>query len=61
MRSVRRQTGVTVLHVTHNRSEATHLADRLFLLKDGAIHEQRLAPAQDYVSLMEAMPVEGDA
>lgn len=36
---VRQQTRVTVLHVTHNRSEARRLADRLFLLRDGRIEE----------------------
>jgi molybdate/tungstate transport system ATP-binding protein len=39
LRSVQRQTGVTALHVTHNISEAKALADRLFVLKDGAIFE----------------------
>jgi molybdate/tungstate transport system ATP-binding protein len=37
--SVRRQTESTVLHVTHNRSEAQRLADRLFELQDGRIVE----------------------
>jgi len=32
---------VTALHVTHNRSEATALADRLFLLRDGVISEPK--------------------
>ena len=36
---VQRQTGVTALHVTHNLGEAKALADRLFVLKAGAIHE----------------------
>lgn len=39
LRSVQRQTGVTALHVTHNLSEAKALADRLLVLKGGAIHE----------------------
>jgi molybdate/tungstate transport system ATP-binding protein len=39
LRSVQRQTGVTALHVTHNLGEAKVLADRLFVLKDGVIHE----------------------
>ncbi|HEX5273359.1 MAG TPA: ABC transporter ATP-binding protein [Gemmataceae bacterium] len=39
LRSVQRQTGVTALHVTHNLGEAKALADRLFVLKGGAIHE----------------------
>jgi ABC-type sugar transport system ATPase subunit len=37
--SVRRQTPVTVLHITHNRAEAEHLADRLFELRGGAVHD----------------------
>ncbi len=37
--AVRRQTRVTVLHVTHNRSDAERLADRLFELRDGGIRE----------------------
>jgi len=37
--SVRRQTQSTVLHVTHNRAEAERLADRLFELRNGEIHE----------------------
>ena len=39
LRSVQRQTGVTALHVTHNLSEAKALADRLFVIKGGAITE----------------------
>ena len=34
---VRRRTGITVLHITHNRREAEHLADRILLLRDGRI------------------------
>jgi molybdate/tungstate transport system ATP-binding protein len=37
LRSVRAQTGVTLLHITHNLSEAGRLADRILLLKDGAV------------------------
>ena len=39
LRQVRRQSTVTVLHVTHNRSEADRLADRLFRLSDGGLRE----------------------
>ncbi len=39
LRQVRRQSTVTVLHVTHNRSEAGRLADRLFRLSDGGLRE----------------------
>jgi ABC-type sugar transport system ATPase subunit len=38
--SVQRQTGLTALHVTHNIGEAKVLADRLFVLRNGAIHEE---------------------
>lgn len=37
LRVVRQRTAVTVLHVTHNRVEAEHLADRGYLLERGQI------------------------
>lgn len=40
LRSVQRQTGVTVLHVTHNWAETRMLADQILLLRDGSIHER---------------------
>jgi len=42
---VRRQTGVTALHITHSQREMERLADCLFVLKDGAVH-QLPAPRQ---------------
>jgi ABC-type sulfate/molybdate transport systems ATPase subunit len=39
---VRKQTGVTALHVTHSPREARRLADRLLVL-DGGVHELPLA------------------
>ncbi len=39
LRTVRRHTGVTALHVTHNVSEARALGDRIFVLKDGQVTE----------------------
>lgn len=39
LRTVRRRTGVTALHVTHNVSEARALGDRIFVLKDGKVTE----------------------
>ena len=39
IRTIRRQSTLTVLHVTHNRAEAECLADRLFQIRDGAIHD----------------------
>src|SRR5262249_38668168 len=40
LRSVQRLTGVTALHVTHSLAEAKALADRILLLKDGAVVER---------------------
>ncbi len=37
MASVRERTGVSVLHVTHNRSEASALADRVLQLEGGRV------------------------
>jgi len=38
LRQVRRQTPVTVLHITHNRDEADRLADLVLELRHGAVH-----------------------
>ncbi len=40
LRSVQRHTGVTVLHITHSRAEATRLADRLFVFDRGGVREE---------------------
>jgi ABC-type sulfate/molybdate transport systems ATPase subunit len=40
LRAVRAQTGVTILHVTHNRSEAERLADLILRLKDGSVQQE---------------------
>ena len=37
---VRSQTGVTILHITHNRSEAERLADRIFVLTNGQVNQE---------------------
>lgn len=37
---VRKQSGVTILHVTHSLSEARRLADRVLLLEEGRITDQ---------------------
>lgn len=39
LKSVQRLTGVTTLHITHNREEARALADRLFRLENGTVEE----------------------
>ena len=42
LRSVRAQTGVTVLHVTHSRAEFEALATRLLVLDNGNIREGKI-------------------
>ncbi len=37
LRSVREQTGVTALHITHSTREAEALADKLILLEEGSV------------------------
>jgi ABC-type sugar transport system ATPase subunit len=39
LETVRTHTGVTTLHVTHNRGETQRLADRLLVLEDGVVRE----------------------
>ena len=41
LKSVRERTRVTTLHVTHNREDAERLADTVFILRDGAISEEK--------------------
>ena len=43
LRSIQRDTGLTVLHVTHSRWEAQQLAQRLILLKHGRLEDRPLA------------------
>ncbi|MGL4554868.1 MAG: hypothetical protein ACRC33_27185, partial [Gemmataceae bacterium] len=40
LKRVQRHEAVTVLHVTHGRSEARTLADRLFVVEGGAVTEK---------------------
>lgn len=40
LRNVRQNTGVTILHVTHNLEEARQLADGIFLLRNGRVERQ---------------------
>jgi ABC-type molybdate transport system ATPase subunit len=40
LRSVQHDTGVTVLHVTHNAREAERLAQNLFILEAGRLRER---------------------
>jgi ABC-type sugar transport system ATPase subunit len=47
LRSVQRQTGVTALHITHSRTEARALADRLFVFDTGVLRELPPGSLQD--------------
>lgn len=40
LEAVQKRTGVTALHITHHRGEAERLADRIFVLQNGAITEK---------------------
>jgi ABC-type sugar transport system ATPase subunit len=54
LRRVRRQTGVTTLHVTHSRDEARALADRVLVIEGQTLVERPtqgdVAPADGYVA-----------
>jgi ABC-type sugar transport system ATPase subunit len=39
LRQVQKKTGVTILHVTHNRQDAEALADRVLVLEDSQVRE----------------------
>jgi len=41
--SVKKQTGVTILHITHRKGEMRRLADRLLVLEDGVVTEEELS------------------
>lgn len=44
LRSVHQEIGLTTLHITHSRAEARLVADRLYVLEKGRLHER---PVQD--------------
>lgn len=41
LRRVKQTTGVTTLHVTHNQEDAEALADRIFVIDEGQVVEQK--------------------
>ncbi len=43
LKGIQRKTGVTVLHVTHNRREARALAQLIFAVRDGRVVEENTA------------------
>jgi ABC-type sugar transport system ATPase subunit len=51
LRTIQRCDGLTTLHVTHSRSEARLLADRLLVLVDGRVQQR---PTKDLNSLHDA-------
>ena len=55
LKSVRKHTGVTTLHITHNRTEAQYLADVVFLIEAGKI--QRLDRADSESLLTDSQTV----
>jgi putative spermidine/putrescine transport system ATP-binding protein len=56
IRRIHRETGVTILYVTHDQDEALHLSDRIALFRDGRIEQigsgedLYLRPATDFVA-----------
>lgn len=42
LRTIQRETGLTTLHVTHSRTEARSLADRLYVIDSGRLTERPL-------------------
>lgn len=40
LRSIHKESGLTTLHITHSRSEARHVADRLYVLENGKLEER---------------------
>jgi len=47
LESVRKKSPVTVVHVTHSREEARRLADRVYLLRGGAVREASPADLEE--------------
>ena len=45
---VSKATGVTTLHVTHRREEARRLADRVYVLADGAVRPAAAGDLQEH-------------
>lgn len=43
LKNLQARTGVTTLHVTHSREEARRLADRVFVLENGALRETAIS------------------
>ncbi|TDE56300.1 ABC transporter ATP-binding protein [Nonomuraea mesophila] len=56
LREIQRDTGTTIVYVTHDQEEALALGDRIAVMRDGSLeqlgsgHEIYLAPANGYVA-----------
>ncbi|MEV0168897.1 ABC transporter ATP-binding protein [Nonomuraea fuscirosea] len=56
LREIQRDTGTTIVYVTHDQEEALALGDRIAVMKDGSLeqlgsgHEIYLAPSNGYVA-----------
>lgn len=46
LRSIHAEIGLTTLHITHSRTEARQVADRLYLLDDGRLQDRPLQTLQ---------------
>jgi len=57
LRSLQKQYGLTTLHVTHRRTEARALGDKLFMLQAGHIEERPL----QHIDYVHALPDAGAA
>lgn len=47
LRAIQRTNGLTTLHVTHGRTEARQLADRLFVIESGQLRERPVAELEN--------------
>jgi ABC-type sugar transport system ATPase subunit len=56
LRAVQKQTGVTTLHVTHSRTEARALADKLIVLSGGKLGERSTADLDKLASDVSPSP-----
>jgi ABC-type sugar transport system ATPase subunit len=56
LRSIQKQSGLTTLHITHSRTEARLLADRLLVLAAGQLTERPLADLDHLPAAAEEAP-----
>jgi len=56
LRSIQKQSALTTLHITHSRTEARLLADRLLVLSEGRLTERPLADLDQLPAAAEEAP-----